>query len=212
MTLDYITIIDYLGTFAFAISGIRMAATRRFDWFGAYVVGLITAIGGGTTRDVLLDVTPFWMIQPSYLIVTGLALLFVIAFGKWVVKLNYTIFVFDAIGLGLFTVVGIDKAITYGYEEAWWIAIAMGMITGAVGGLIRDVLLNQVPLILRKDFYAMACIFGGLIYFACLWIGINEATTQTITLVSVIVIRILAVRFHIGLPVLGGEEFKEEES
>lgn len=212
MTLDYITIIDYLGTFAFAISGIRMAATRRFDWFGAYVVGLITAIGGGTTRDVLLDVTPFWMIQPSYLIVTGLALLFVIAFGKWVVKLNYTIFVFDAIGLGLFTVVGIDKAITYGYEEAWWIAIAMGMITGAVGGLIRDVLLNQVPLILRKDFYAMACIFGGLIYFACLWIGVNEATTQTITLVSVIVIRILAVRFHIGLPVLGGEEFKDEES
>ena len=135
------------------------------------------------------------MIQPSYLIVTGLALLFVIAFGKWVVKLNYTIFVFDAIGLGLFTVVGIDKAITYGYEEAWWIAIAMGMITGAVGGLIRDVLLNQVPLILRKDFYAMACIFGGLIYFACLWIGVNEATTQTITLISVIVIRILAVRF-----------------
>ncbi len=208
MELNYITIIDYLGTFAFAISGIRMAATRRFDWFGAFVVGLVTAIGGGTTRDVLLDVTPFWMTQPSYLVVTGLALLVVIAFSKWLVKLNYTIFVFDAIGLGLFTVVGIEKALAYGFAP--WIAIAMGMITGSVGGLIRDVLINQVPLILRKDFYAMACIFGGLIYFLCLWLDINIYTTQTITLIFVIAIRILAVRFHIGLPVLKNREDYEE--
>ena len=150
MELNYITIIDFLGTFAFAISGIRHAATKRFDWFGAYVVGLVTAIGGGTTRDLLLGITPFWMIQPSYLIVTGFALLFVIIFGKWVVRLNYTIFLFDAIGLGLFTVVGIDKAVAAGFPV--WVSIAMGVITGSIGGVIRDLLLNQVPIILRKDF------------------------------------------------------------
>ena len=169
MELNYINLIDYLGTFAFAISGIRMAATKRFDWFGAYVVGLVAAIGGGTTRDLLLGITPFWMIQPSYLIVTGIALLFVIVFGKWVVKLNYTIFMFDAIGLGLFVVVGIDKTIAHGFPA--WVAVAMGMITGSVGGIIRDLLINQMPLILRKDIYAIACIIGGLIYFAC--IGMN---------------------------------------
>ena len=95
MELTFINILDYLGTFAFAISGIRMAAAKRFDWFGAYVVGLVTAIGGGTTRDLLLGVSPFWMTQPSYLVVTGLALLFVIVFGKWVVKLQYTFFIFN---------------------------------------------------------------------------------------------------------------------
>ena len=209
MELNYINIIDYLGTFAFAISGIRIAATKRFDWFGAYVVGLVTAIGGGTTRDLLLGITPFWMTQPSYLIITGIALLFVIAFGKWIVRLNYTIFMFDAIGLGLFVVVGIDKTIAQGFPP--WVAIAMGMITGSVGGIIRDVLINQIPLILRKDFYAMACVVGGLIYFACLRLNFSLFTIQTVSLISVILIRVLAAKYHIGLPVMKDQEnFKEE--
>lgn len=210
MELNYINLIDYLGTFAFAISGIRMAASKRFDWFGAYVVGLVTAIGGGTTRDLLLGITPFWMVQPSYLIVTGIALLFVIVFGKWIVRLNYTIFMFDAIGLGLFVVVGIDKTVSLGFPV--WVSIAMGMITGSVGGVIRDVLINQVPLILRKDIYAMACIFGGLIYFACVWLDFSLFTTQTVSLISVILIRVLAARFHIGLPVLKYQEDDNQEN
>lgn len=200
MELTSINIIDYLGTFAFAISGIRHAATKRFDWFGAYVVGLVTAIGGGTTRDLLLGVTPFWMTQPSYVIITGFALLFVIVFGKWIVRLDYTIFLFDAIGLGLFTVVGIDKAISVGFAP--WVAIGMGTITGSVGGLLRDVLINQVPLILRKDIYAMASILGGMIYFACVHFELNAILTQSITLASVIAIRVIAGRYHIGLPKL----------
>ena len=210
MELNYINIIDYLGTFAFAISGIRMAATKRFDWFGAYVVGLVAAIGGGTTRDLLLGITPFWMIQPSYLIVTGIALLFVIVFGKWVVRLNYTIFMFDAIGLGLFVVVGIDKTIAHGFPA--WVAVAMGMITGSVGGIIRDLLINQMPLILRKDIYAIACIIGGLIYFACIWMNFSPFATQTVSLVSVILIRVLSARFHIGLPVLKYQEENKQEN
>ncbi|MFV0391769.1 MAG: trimeric intracellular cation channel family protein [Paludibacteraceae bacterium] len=209
MEIHFIDILDYLGTFAFAISGIRMAASKRFDWFGAYVVGLVTAIGGGTTRDLLLGVSPFWMSQPSYLIVTALALLFVIGFGKWVIKLHYTFFLFDAIGLGLFTVVGIDKALAN--ELPMWIAISMGMISGSVGGIIRDVLINQVPLILRKDIYAIASILGGLIYFACIEMNISLITTQIVCVVSITLIRVLSVRFHIGLPVLKGNESEKQE-
>ena len=103
----FVQILDFIGTFAFAISGIRLASAKRFDWFGAYVVGFVTAIGGGTIRDLLLDVTPGWMTDPIYLICTGLALLWVIFFGKHLIHLHNTFFIFDTIGLALFTVVGV---------------------------------------------------------------------------------------------------------
>ena len=147
--IDFITFCDYTGTFAFAISGIRLASAKQFDWFGAYVVGVVTAVGGGTIRDILLNAVPFWMEQASYLIISALALLFVIIFRKYVISLNNTFFIFDAIGLGLFGVVGIEKALTFGFPM--WVAIVMGTITGAFGGMIRDILINEVPLIFRKD-------------------------------------------------------------
>ena len=159
----FVQILDFIGTFAFAISGIRLASAKRFDWFGAYVVGLATAIGGGTIRDVLLDVTPGWMTDPIYLICTGLALLWVICFGRWLIRLNNTFFIFDTIGLALFTVVGVGKSIALGYP--FWVAIIMGSITGAAGGVIRDVFINEIPLIFRKEIYAMACVVGGIAYW-----------------------------------------------
>lgn len=188
----------------------RLASAKRFDWFGAYVVGLVTAIGGGTTRDLLLDVTPFWMLQPSYLIVTGFALLFVIFLGKWVIRLHNTFFIFDAIGLGLFVVVGIDKALELNYP--FWVAILMGMITGSVGGVIRDILINEVPLIFRKDIYALACVVGGLIYFVAFKLNFSPVVMQTAASVSVIVTRVIAVKYHISVPVLKAyEDFKKEK-
>lgn len=202
--MDFLTIIDYIGTFAFAISGIRLASAKRFDWFGAYVVGFVTAVGGGTIRDVLLDVTPFWMLQSSYLVVTAAALGFVILFGKYVIKLNNTFFIFDAIGLGLFAVVGIEKSITHGYPM--WVGVIMGTLTGAAGGVLRDTLINEVPLIFRKEIYALACVFGGLVCYLCIYLGISPTLTQIIAAVSVIVVRILAVKYHISLPNLKGEE------
>ena len=201
--MNFLTLIDYIGTFAFAISGIRLASAKRFDWFGAYVVGFVTAVGGGTIRDLLLDVTPFWMLQSSYLIVTALALGFVILFGRYVIRLNNTFFIFDAIGLGLFAVVGIEKSITYGYPM--WVGLIMGTLTGAAGGVLRDTLINEVPLIFRKEIYALACVFGGLVYYPCLYSGLNSTLTQIIGAVSVILIRILAVKYHISLPNLKGE-------
>ena len=122
----FIQILEFIGTFAFAISGIRLASAKQFDWFGAYVAGVAVAIGGGTIRDVLLDVTPFWMTNPIYLICSALALLWVIFFRKHLIHMHNTFFIFDSIGLALFTVVGISKTIDLGY--AFWVAIIMRRI------------------------------------------------------------------------------------
>ena len=188
---------DYLGTLAFAISGIRLAAAKGFDWFGAYVVGFVTAVGGGTIRDILLDIKPFWLIQPSYLIITGLALVFTIVFRRQVVRLNHSLFFF--IGLGLFVVVGVAKSYAVGYP--WWVAIIMGTITGSFGGLIRDILINDTPLIFRTDFYASACILGGTIYVLLgYYTRISIEWVQFFSALSVFVLRVLAVALHIQLP------------
>ncbi len=196
-------ILEFLGTFAFAISGIRLASAKRFDWFGAYVVGLATAIGGGTIRDIMLDVVPFWMTDPIYLICSALALVWVIVLGKRVIRQNNTFFIFDAIGLALFTVVGMEKTLNLGFPL--WVAIIMGTITGAAGGVLRDIFINEIPLIFRKEIYALACVFGGLVYGLCQWLGLDLVITQTLCGVSVFVVRILAAKYHWALPVLKGE-------
>ena len=206
--IDFITFCDYTGTFAFAISGIRLASAKQFDWFGAYVVGVVTAVGGGTIRDILLNATPFWMEQASYLIISALALLFVIIFRKYVISLNNTFFIFDTIGLALFTVVGVGKSIALGYP--FWVAIIMGSITGAAGGVIRDVFINEIPLIFRKEIYAMACVVGGIAYWICDLVGIESYGCQLIGGLVVFLTRILAVKYHICLPILKGSEEPEE--
>lgn len=203
--ISFIDIIEYAGTFAFAISGIRLASLKQFDWFGAYVVGLVTAIGGGTIRDLLLDVPPFWMNNSSYLIATAVALFAVILFDKHILRLKNTFFIFDTVGLGLFVVVGIEKTLSHDYP--YWVAIIMGTITGSAGGIIRDLLVNQIPLIFRKEIYAMACVIGGMVYMVSDWVGVDLIVKQLISVGSVIITRILAVKFNISMPVLkGGHE------
>ena len=193
-------VLDLLGTFAFAISGIRLASGRQIDWFGAYIIGLVTAIGGGTTRDLLLDVSPFWMTHPRYFLTTAAALLAALFLRGKLLKLGSTLFMFDAIGLGLFTVTGISKSLEAGLP--FWICIVMGTITGCLGGVARDVLLNEVPLLFRKDIYAMACVAGGGLYYICMAMGLSSGPTQILAVVGVIVIRLVAVRFHLHLPQL----------
>ena len=144
------------------------------------------------------------MQQSSYLTISGLALLFVIILRKYVVSLNNTFFIFDAIGLGLFGVVGIEKALAFGFPM--WVAIVMGTITGAFGGMSRDTLINEVPLIVRKDIYALACVLGGLVYYACIELGISPSLTQLIAATSIFLTRILAVKYHISVPVLKGDD------
>lgn len=196
----FITIIEVLGTIAFAISGIRLAAAKHFDWFGAYVVGLVTAIGGGTLRDVLLDIPVFWMLSPMYLAVTGISLLAVIIFRRALVGGMRTIFIFDAIGLALFVVVGIEK--TLAGEWPMWVAVVMGIITGSFGGVTRDILINEVPLFFRKDIYATACLAGGVVYWLLSLTELPVWVPQITCAVTVIGLRVAAVMFDWSLPIL----------
>ncbi|MBR4967568.1 MAG: trimeric intracellular cation channel family protein [Bacteroidaceae bacterium] len=202
--ITFIDIIDFIGTFAFAISGIRLASTKQFDWFGAYVVGAATAIGGGTIRDMMLNVPVFWMHDPFYLICTGLALVWVIIFRKHLIRMHYTFFVFDAVGLALFTVVGIQKTVECGLPL--WVGIIMGTMTGAAGGVIRDVLINEEPLIFRKEIYAMACIIGGLVFTLCALLEMPPLFTHLACGAAVFITRVVAVKYHICLPTLRSEE------
>lgn len=197
----FIFIIEMLGTVAFAISGIRLAAAKSFDWFGAYVVGLVTAIGGGTVRDVLLDIPVFWMQSSSFLTVTFLSLVTVIIFRKALVKGMRTVFLFDAIGLALFVVVGIEKTLVENYPM--WVAIVMGIITGSFGGITRDILINEEPLFFRKDIYATACLAGGVVYWLVTLIpGLNPMIPQGSCAVAVIGLRIAAAHWNWSLPIL----------
>ena len=199
----FVQVLVFIGTFAFANSGIRLASAKQFDWFGAYVVGVATAIGGGTIRDLMLDVTPFWMTNSIYLICSALALVGVILFGKFLIRQQNTFFLFDTIGLALFTVVGVEKTLALHFPL--WVAIIMGTITGAAGGVIRDVFINEVPLIFRKEIYAIACVIGGLVYGLCHWLGLAMTVTELVSGVSVFMARILAVKYHWALPVLKGD-------
>lgn len=198
--MTFFSVIEILGTLAFAISGIRLAAAKRFDWFGAYVVGITTAIGGGTMRDIMLDLTPFWMLNGDYLVVTAFAMVIVIGLRKYLVRLDNTFYIFDAIGLGLFTVVGIEKTLAAGFPM--WVAVVMGTITGAAGGVLRDILINEEPLIFRKEIYALACVFGGVVFWGCQLLGLSGAALQIAAAVSVIAVRIVAVIFKLRLPIL----------
>lgn len=197
----FIFIIEVLGTIAFAISGIRLAAAKSFDWFGAYIVGLVTAIGGGTLRDLLLGIPVFWMQSWMYLAVTFLSLVTVIIFRKALVKGMRTLFIFDAIGLALFVVVGIEKSFVAGFPA--WVAIAMGIITGSFGGIIRDILINEEPLFFRKDIYATACLAGGLVYWLMTFVsGAPVLIPQICCAVTVVGLRVLAVHYRWSLPLL----------
>ena len=201
-----IYVIELLGTFAFAISGIRHAAAKHFDWFGGYVCGVAVAIGGGTIRDVMLGTIPFWMTTPIYLICTGVALLTVVFFGKWMEPLKNAWFVFDTFGLALFTIAGIQKSLAMG--QPFWVAIIMGCITGSAGGVIRDVLLNNEPVIFHKEIYAIACVLGGLAYWALAAMGLSTELSAVVSFIVTCLIRFLAVRYHISLPTLKSENEK----
>lgn len=193
-------IIEFLGTFAFAISGIRHAAACRFDWFGGFVCGVCVAIGGGTIRDVMLGVTPFWMTSPFYIVCTALAQVFVIMFARSLKRLDNAWFVFDTLGLGLFTIAGLQKTIDCGH--AMWVAILMGCITGSAGGVIRDIFLNRMPLIFRKEIYAMASIAGGILYWLLIEMHVGMGVASVVAFLFICIVRALAMKYHISLPQL----------
>lgn len=202
--IQLVDIIEILGTIAFAISGIRLASAKQFDWFGALAIGFVTAVGGGTLRDLLLDIPPFWMQSSRYILCTLFAFVIVLCFRRFLVHLNNTIFWFDCIGLGLFVVVGYEKSMALDYPI--WVCIAMATVTGIVGGMIRDMLINEVPIIFTQELYAVACILGGLLFSALHYLQVDLSVIEIFTAIFVVVIRILATKYRIKLPILKGED------
>ena len=191
--------IDILGTIAFAISGVLIAFNKRMDLFGILIIAFVTAVGGGTLRDLLLgDVPVSWMTDITYSYVIIGSAIFAIVLRNKINYLRTSLFLFDTIGIGLYTVVGVEKGINAELHPL--ICIASGTITASFGGVIRDILCNEIPVIFRKEIYATACILGGVVYFLLIKLPIDTNVVFIISGSVVIAIRLLAVKFKIGLP------------
>ena len=191
--------IDILGTIAFAISGVLIAFNKRMDLFGILIIAFVTAVGGGTLRDLLLgDVPVSWMKDITYSYVIIASAVFAIVLQNKINYLRTSLFLFDTIGIGLYTVVGVEKGINAELHPL--ICIALGTITASFGGVIRDILCNEIPVIFRREIYATACIMGGVVYFLLVKLPIDTNIVFVISGSVVIAIRLLAVKFKIGLP------------
>ncbi len=199
MTIIYT--LDLIGTFVFAISGMLAAANKQFDVFGASVIAFVTAVGGGTLRDVLIGSQPVgWMKDLNYLAVIVLAVPVSYFFRPFIQKLRKTMFLFDTIGIGLFTILGLQKTLDLGLHAV--VAVMMGAVSAVFGGVIRDLLSNEVPLIFRKEIYATACIAGGILYLILGYFQLDYNIKLISTVIFIIVIRIFAVRKHWSLPLI----------
>lgn len=199
MKIDFLTIIDILGTLAFAISGASLAMQRKLDIFGVLVCSFATAIGGGTLRDMMIGDLPVkWLTNELIILVILSGAFATVVFRKKNPRISKALFLFDSLGLGLFTMVGIQKGMEHGFSAG--ISVALGTITACFGGVIRDVLLNQVPLIFRKEIYASACIAGGILYVGLLQLDLSGAIVQAACIAMIVAIRIIAVTFDLSLP------------
>ena len=189
---ELINILDLLGTLVFAISGVIAAVERKFDLVGAFIIGFVTALGGGTTRDLLMGSTPVtWMREPHYLLVIVAAMALCYLFFPQLSKVRKSIFIFDSIGLGLFSILGLQKALIA--ELSVPVALILGIVSAVFGGVIRDVLTNQVPLIFRKEIYALASLAGALLYWLGTLLNLSSALNALISISLVVLIRSLAV-------------------
>lgn len=200
MKYEFLQLIDILGTVAFAVSGVYAALQKRLDIFGILIIAFITAIGGGTVRDMMIgDLPVSWIRNINYSVIILSTVVVVVIFKDSIFKnFRKTLLVFDSIGLGFFTILGVQKGIAFGLHPA--ICIALGTVTGCFGGIIRDISLNNIPLIFEKEIYATACIIGGTFFVGLLHVGINIDLLEGISIVIIFLIRILAVRYDWRLP------------
>lgn len=183
----------------FSISGVFAAMEKKLDVFGVFIIAFITALGGGTLRDVLIGQLPVsWMYNLNYGLIVLLSTLASMFFSNIIGNYQKTLLTFDSLGIGLFTVVGIQKGIMLDFHPA--VCIALGTITACFGGVIRDILLNNIPLIFQKEVYATACILGGVVYFVLMRLQMNEMITEMISITFIVVFRLVAVRFNWQLP------------
>ncbi len=194
-------VLDILGIISFAISGVLIAMNKRMDVFGVLIIAFVTAFGGGTIRDILIgDVPVSWMKDMTFFYVILVSTFSAILFKSKLDYLRKSLFLFDTIGIALYTLVGVGKGLSVGLHPL--ICIALGTITACFGGVIRDILCNEIPVIFRKEIYATACILGGLLYFVLIKLSVENNIVFIISGLVIIISRVLAVRFKISLPSL----------
>ena len=204
--MDLIYVLDIVGTFAFAISGALVASKKEFDLFGVIIIAFATAVGGGMMRDVLINAHPInWIGDLNYIWTILAAVVFTFLFKSKIAPLSKTMFLFDTIGIGVFTLLGTQKGLSYDLHP--FIAIVMGMVSSVMGGVIRDVLTNEIPLIFKKEIYASACLAGGTVYLVTNHFNFPENVQFFATVLTVIIIRLLAVRFKLELPKIKDDLF-----
>jgi uncharacterized membrane protein YeiH len=204
--MELIYVLDILGTFAFAISGALVASDKKFDLFGVIIIAFVTAVGGGMLRDVLIDAHPInWIGDLNYLWTILIAVVLTFLFKSKIAFLSKTLFLFDTIGLSVFTLLGLQKGLSFNLHPI--IAIIMGMISAVFGGVLRDVLTNKVPLIFEKEIYASACLIGGVFYLSLSYFGFPENIIFIISASIIVIIRLIAVKFHLELPKIKDDLF-----
>jgi uncharacterized membrane protein YeiH len=191
---------EHLGIFVFAISGLLMASEKNLDYFGGMVIAFFVALGGGTIRDLLLNTDVLWMQTPSLIYTALLGAVAGIIFKDFFIKIRKTFFLFDTIGMALFTILGIQKGIDYGQIPIT--SLLLGLISATFGGVIRDVLCNEIPLIFRKEIYATAGIIGGLCYLSLHYFGVNNQFSLIGCILIIVTVRISSVQFGWKMPVL----------
>ncbi len=197
--MNIIYILDILGTFAFAISGALMASKKSFDLFGVVIIAFVTAVGGGMLRDIMINAHPInWIGDLNYIWTILLAVVFTMLFKSKIEPLRKTFFLFDTIGISVFTLLGLQKGLSY--ELPSIVALIMGMVSAVFGGVIRDVLTRKVPLIFKKEIYASACLLGGLTYLVLGFFHMNESVNFIISAVVIIAIRTVSVIYKFELP------------
>ncbi|MBN7814345.1 trimeric intracellular cation channel family protein [Algoriphagus pacificus] len=191
--------LELVGTFVFAISGALAVREREHDLFGAGFTGFITAIGGGTLRDILLDSYPLvWIGDVKFLYAILVGILAAFVFPNLLSKLRKTFFLFDTLGIGFFTVLGVEKALSLGVRPE--IAAIMGMFSAVMGGVIRDTLTNEIPILFRKEIYASACLAGAVLYVVLNYFDVDRNYNMLISMSLVISIRMISMKYKLSLP------------
>lgn len=198
-------ILEILGTIAFAISGVLAAMDKKMDPFGVFIIAFVTALGGGTIRDMMIGHTPVvWMDNPIYVYWVVFSVFVGVLLRKEMDKFRRSLLFFDTIGLGIFTIIGIEKGIEVNLHPM--ICTALGAMTACFGGVVRDILCNEIPVIFHKEIYATICIVGGLIFFGLLELNVLRDVVYLITSLIIIAIRLIAVRLKWSLPNLYGKK------
>lgn len=195
-------LLDILGTMAFAISGVLTALNKKMDPFGVFVIAFVTAVGGGTLRDILIGRTPVgWMQDLNYVYVVTAGFILAVIFRRKLDKLRTSLFFFDTIGLGVFTLIGLEKGLEVNLHPI--ICVALGTMTACFGGVTRDILCNQIPVVFRREIYATICILGGGVFFVLKSFNVPQDVLYLVTSGVIIATRLMAVIFKWSLPSLG---------